>query len=361
MNHELPDRTPTAWWVRGEVLRKLAEHFGCEPSEVAGKLGIEGWGGISFDIAFPGYKERCNGKLEGDMPYAGGEYVFHSADVFEDAYGVIRRVGDDRRYVEWVSGPLVEATSPAEINFPTVDQIIDDADAAAKVQRQKDEGLFVSFGVANPFKTAWELRGMENLLADYVVNRDFVEALYDRIYELYIELTRRAVRAGVDMICMTGDIAMQDRMIITPSLWRQIDKPRIAYWVAEAKKINPDVHVFIHTDGNYEEIIPDLVEIGFDVLNPIQPECMDPVKIKREWGDKVCLHGTGSIQRTLPFGTVDDVRREVIERIEKCGFNGGLVLMPSNVIQDDTPIENIITFFETARDYRLDGGWHTGQ
>ncbi|NCO32880.1 MAG: hypothetical protein AUJ92_10520 [Armatimonadetes bacterium CG2_30_59_28] len=355
INRELPDRTPTAWWVRAELVRKLAENFDCDASDVAAKLGIEGWGSIGFDVEFPGYKERCNGKLEGDMPYAGSEYIFRSEDVFEDAYGVVRKVGQDRKYVEWVSGPLVNAASPEEIDFPVVGQILDNPNAAAEVQKQKSEGLFVTAGIGNPFKTAWEVRGFENVLTDYLVNREFLETLYDRIYDLYNELTRRAVHAGVDMISMTGDISMQDRMIITPKLWREVDKPRMAYWVSEAKKINPAVHVFIHSDGNYEEIIPDLVEIGFDVLNPIQPECMDPAKIKREWGDKVCLHGTGSIQKTIPFGTVEDVRNEVIHRIENCGYNGGLVLMPSNVIQYDNPIENVIAFFETARDYPLEG------
>ncbi len=101
-----------------------------------------------------------------------------------------------------------------------------------------------------------------------------------------------------------------------------------------------------------------LVEIGFDVINPIQPECMDPIEIKRRWGERITLHGCISIQRTLPFGSVDDVRREVETLIRQCGYNGGLVLLPSNNIQPDTPIENVLACYHTARDFdvrTLDG------
>jgi uroporphyrinogen decarboxylase len=97
----------------------------------------------------------------------------------------------------------------------------------------------------------------------------------------------------------------------------------------------------------------DIVEIGFNVVNPIQPECMDPVAVKKRWGDRITLHGGVSLQRTLPNGTPDEVRAEVERLVRECGYNGGLVVFPSNVIQPDTPTENVIACFHAARDLKL--------
>ncbi|MBM4050616.1 MAG: hypothetical protein FJ279_36430, partial [Planctomycetes bacterium] len=109
-------------------------------------------------------------------------------------------------------------------------------------------------------------------------------------------------------------------------------------------------YFYFHTDGNLMEAMEDLIEIGFNIFNPIQPECMDPYEVKRRWGDKIVLDGTISSQHTLPFGTVDDVRREVRERIERLAYNGGLVIAPNNVVQYDVPVENILAVYETAKE-----------
>ena len=354
LNHELPDRIPTTISARNEVIRALCRHFDDDISGVYKRLGIETGASISFGIRFnPDFDEKVNGVLTGDCPYAGGRFIFHSEDTFEDRWGVVRRKGRDGKYVEWVSGPLVNAKSPDEYDFPGPECIVDDPEAAERVKRYKEAGKFVSGGIEMPFKRAWQLRGLQNFLMDYAANPDFVERLYDKIYELDVEIVRRLAKAGVDMITIGGDIAMHDRLFVRPDMWRSIDKPRLRYLISEAKRIKPDLHVFIHSDGNLSEIMPDLIEIGFDVINPVQPECMNPAEIKRIYGDEITLHGTISVQKTLPFGTVDDVKREVMDRIEKCGYNGGLVLGPSNVIPYDTPVENVIALYETARDYDL--------
>lgn len=197
------------------------------------------------------------------------------------------------------------------------------------------------------------MRGMDNLLADYLINRDFLDALYDRLYAFYGEICKRLARAGVDQISYTGDIAMQDRIIMGADTWRAVDKPRVAKLIADCRAIKPDVKFFIHSDGNVTDLMDDLVDVGFDIINPIQPECMDPVAVKKRWGGRITLHGGISPQKTLPFGSTADVREEVERLIRKCGYNGGLVVFPSNVIQPDTPVENIITCFHTARDFDL--------
>ena len=354
MNHERPDRIPAVLGARAEVNRELLQHYGVDSMEEVHRiLGTDGWGGAGVDIDFSDYREKVNGRLEGDCPYAGREYIMHDENTFEDEWGVIRRKGSDGKYVQWITGPLADAEDPDEYEFPGPDRLVDSPDLAERVRRQKEEDKFVMGGVAMPFKRAWELRGLENLLADYAINAGFVEKLYDNMLPLYEETLVRLTRAGVDMIGIGGDVAMQDRIIMGPDRFRAIDKPRLAAMISRCKDINPDLHVFIHSDGNMWDIMDDLIEIGFDVIDPIQPECMDPVEVKERYGDRIVLHGCGSIQRTLPFGSVEDVRQEVTRLIEKCGYNGGLVLRPSNVINFDTPIENVVAFFETARDYKL--------
>jgi uroporphyrinogen-III decarboxylase len=152
---------------------------------------------------------------------------------------------------------------------------------------------------------------------------------------------------GVDMLWLGDDVGMQNAMLISPKMWRRFLKPRMANFIAELKAINPDVKVAYHSDGQIYPIIPDLIEIGLDVLNPVQPASMDPVRLKKEYGDKLCFWGTIDEQHTLPFGSADDVRAEVIERLNTIGRGGGLILGPTHSVQLDTPMENFWAMIET--------------
>ena len=151
---------------------------------------------------------------------------------------------------------------------------------------------------------------------------------------------------------VVGDIAMQDRMMVSPAAWRKIDKPRLAEMLKTWKGLNPDIMFYFHTDGNMEEVLPDLIDIGFDIIDPIQPECMDVDYIKKKYGKKFTLHGTISIQRTLPFGTIEDVRREAASRVALGKEDGGIIIAPSSDVQPDTPMENIIEIYRAAVSYR---------
>jgi uroporphyrinogen decarboxylase len=282
--------------------------------------------------------------------------VWIDADTHEDGWGVRHRIGADGWYEEWIDGPLTQAQTVADIvncPLPTIDNIRHDAAYANKVSALKRQEKFVSGGIPNPYKMAWMLRGMDNVLADYLINRDMLEALYDKLYALYTEIAVRMTRGGVDMITITGDIAMQDRIIMGPDTWRAVDRPRLQALLDACRAENPDILLYIHSDGDVTDLMQDFVDMGFDVVNPLQPECVDPAAIKRQWGDRIALHGGISLQRTLPFGTVVEVRQEVEELIRTCGYDGGLVVFPSNVIQPDTPVENIIACFHAARDFDL--------
>jgi uroporphyrinogen-III decarboxylase len=142
-------------------------------------------------------------------------------------------------------------------------------------------------------------------------------------------------------------VGAQHAMIISPKMWRRFFKPRMAHFIAELKAINPQVKVAYHSDGQIYPIIPDLIEIGLDVLNPIQPASMDPVRLKQEYGDKLCFWGSIDEQHTLPFGSPADVEAEVLTRLRTLGRNGGLILGPTHHVQLDTPMENFWAMVNT--------------
>ena len=351
-NHEVPSCIPTDGWFHQEVQKKLKEYYKTEDwGTILQNLGIEGWASLSPRLVFPEY-ERKRTEHPGKKP--GKRAIWLDERTYKDEWGVRYRRGERGWYEEWIGGPLEYAQTVDDIlnySFPTVEQIREPENYSLEIETLKKQQLFVSAEIVNPYKMAWLLRGMDNVLADYLINVELLEALYDKFYDLNTEMALRMARAGVDMISVFGDTAMQDRIIMGPESWRKIDKPRMAKLIAISKMENPNLFFFIHSDGNVMDLMDDFVEIGFDVINPIQPECMNPVEVKKRWGDKITLHGCISLQRTLPFGTTDDVRNEVETLIRKCGYNGGLVLFPSNVIQPDTPVENIITCFHAARDF----------
>lgn len=357
VNHELADHVPLKISPRDEVRRELLAHFRTDDwREVERQLGVEGWAGAGVGIRWDEWNAREDLEVRpGDWPGSSGKYIWHDDVTYEDCWGVIQRVGAGGKYVEYIRGPLEDATI-ADLErypFPGPDRLGDSSGLAARVQQLKDEGYWVGAGVEQPYKTAWRLRGMEQNLMDYLIGKDFKHALYDRIYETWTEIIRRCAAAGVDQFSIGGDIAMQDRLIMSVASWREIDKPRLAALIAAGREIKPDLHIFIHSDGNLMEIMDDLIEIGFDIINPIQPECMDPFEVKRRWGDIITMDGCGSIQYVLPFGTVDDVRKHVTDLIEGCAYNGGLILAPSNAVQFDTPLDNLLAFYETAVEYDL--------
>ncbi len=138
-------------------------------------------------------------------------------------------------------------------------------------------------------------------------------------------------------------------MMMSPATWRRFLKPRLAGFIADLKSRRPDLKIAYHSDGAIQPIIPELIDIGVDVLNPIQPACMDPAELREEYGHRLCFWGTIDEQLTLPFGTPDDVRREVASRLTHVGRHGGLILGPTHNVQLDTPLDNFWAMVEAVR------------
>jgi uroporphyrinogen decarboxylase len=201
------------------------------------------------------------------------------------------------------------------------------------------------------FETAWGLRGYEALVLDMMTDNKFAACLLDKITSFSISNACFFAECGADIILTGDDFGMQDRMMISPAMWQEWFKPRYAKLITSVKAINPDVLVFYHSDGMIEPIIPELIEIGVDILNPVQPECMDPKKLKQEYGDRLAFWGTIGTQSTMPFGTTAEVKAVVKERIHTVGEDGGLLIAPTHMLEPDVPWENVLAFFEAVETY----------
>lgn len=347
--HRQPDRCPTYIWYTEGGMACLMEYLGAaSPEEVVRTLGIDEEVEVPLGVEMP---PDARARLEALAP---DEY--QGNDAYEiDAMARVTRVHagvDVLDDVVWL--PLGDVEHPAELErypLPRAEWIRSSDDVEEAIRAHKEAGRLVTGDVVQVFKLSWLLRGMENVLMDFLIHEDIIRTLYDAFYDFNTAYAGRLVEAGVDVIVTGGDLGMQDRLIMSPDIWRAFDKPGLVKMIRTLKAINPDLKVYMHTDGDVSAIIGDLIEAGVDILNPIQPECMDPVEIKREFGDRLVLHGCTSLQRTLPFGSTDDVKNEVRHLIEHCNVNGGFVLGPSNELFKGIPPQNVVAMYEAAREF----------
>jgi uroporphyrinogen decarboxylase len=198
------------------------------------------------------------------------------------------------------------------------------------------------------YEDAWQIRGYEEYLMDMIAAPEICEFIMDKLCERNIFAATAAARAGVDFIMSGDDVASQRAMMFDVELWRKFNKCRWAKVYAAAREINPNIPIWYHSDGNIEDIIPDLIEIGVTIINPVQPECVDVNKLKHQYGRHLVFDGTIGTQTTMPFGSPDDVRRMVRERKKSVGYDGALILSPTHVLEPEVPIENILAFLGEA-------------
>jgi len=218
-------------------------------------------------------------------------------------------------------------------------------DSKALVDRYKGKVfLFGKLGMAL-FERAWSIRGMEELLMDMVVRPEFVDELLDRIlYEWNLPIIDQQVDLGVDGFYFADDWGSKNDLIFSPETWRRFIKPRLAVMYDHCHQRG--VYVGQHSDGNILKIFPDLIELGLDIFNPLEAAVMDPAEMKRRFGDKVTFYGGVDVEHTMPFGTPDDVRAEMRERVRVLGSGGGYILQTTHTILWDVPMENIIAYIE---------------
>lgn len=353
IGHQRPDRAPLDGSFRPDVWAKLEDHFGTtNTEETMEELGLD----IRYSLLEPSasFVERAVPSPWPILDIGVGHrnlVIPKDNGWLEDEYGICRVPNSTGLYWLYTYDPLAEASleEVRKYQFPEPKLAERYSALRSDVVRWGDS-YFTVIELKNIFKLSWELRGFERYMKDLILETQLVDTLADRVLEHLIEQSKQIVGSGIDMIMMAGDIAMQETMMLSAHMWRSYFKPRLKIWLEEIRK-ERDICFMFHSDGNMEAVFGDLVEIGFEVITPIQPECMDVEEIKRRFGNQVCLHGTISCQRTLPFGSPEDVANEVRQRISCCGQDGGLILSPSNSIQPDVSLENILTLYATAKNF----------
>lgn len=209
----------------------------------------------------------------------------------------------------------------------------------------------VAVGTVSDFETPFGLRGREQFFCDLGYQDEWLPAFLDAITDAAVEQARAAVQAGADIFGIGDDLGSQRGLLISPAQWRAWFKPRLRRIVQAVKQPGSPTAFFLHTDGQVGEVIPDFIDVGVDILNPIQPEVLDPAEVKRLYGRELIFFGAISVQHTLPNGTPEQVAAEVKLRMETIGAGGGYLMTPSHLINRDIPWENIAAYFDAAGRY----------
>lgn len=253
-------------------------------------------------------------------------------------------------FTERVS-PLRNATSFSEIEqypYPDNADWLDDQ-LRATVEEAHAAGDYAWISAGHIYESSWQVRGYEAFLMDLMTQRDWAQYILERFRQKALHIAVAAARAGCDCLRAGDDVANQRTMMFKPDLWREVFKPTWASVFAAAREIKPDIVIWYHSDGNVMDILDDLVEIGIHVLNPVQPECMDPVAVRRRMGKNLAFDGCIGTQSTFPFGSTEAVRGRVHELAESLdAFDGGCMLSPTHVLEPDVPPQNVVAFYEAC-------------
>ena len=263
-------------------------------------------------------------------------------DCVRDYFGVVwnRSVDKDIGVVE---GLVLPEPTLSGYEFPDPEAPEFFEGIPAQIERHGDR--FREFGIGfSLFERAWTLRGMENLMMDFIEHPQFVRDLFNAIADYNIAQVRKAVTYDIDVVHFGDDWGQQRGLLMGPELWREFILPVLA----RTYKVVKDAGKFvsIHSCGDVDELFDDLVGIGLNCFNPFQPEVMDVDALVPKYRGRLAFHGGMSLQRTLPYGSVEDVRQETRHLIE-LGRDGGYIFSPAHAVEGDVPVANMVAFIET--------------
>ncbi|MBN1436954.1 MAG: hypothetical protein JW936_07755 [Sedimentisphaerales bacterium] len=344
LDHKQPDRVPVEISMAPDLRRKMKQHLSFDDAQLDQY--------IANDFAFigPVFKNPAS-----EIHYADPTIEVTPQDHYLDIYRVpFKKIETQfQTYIDLVGNPpLRQCDSIQELDdFPwPTPNLWDYSNIEADIQAHPQKATWAhSRGF---FEIAHFIRGMEEFMMDLALNPDFACRLMDHIAEYLLERTRCILQAakGKLTICeYNDDVASQNGLLMSPDMWRQFVKPRMARFCDLIHQHGAKVKY--HSCGSVRAIIPDLIEIGVDILNPIQPlaQGMDPFELKREFGKDLVFHGGIDIQELLPNADVQQVRDHTQKMIDIVGKDGGYILSGSHCLQADAPAENIIALIEQAK------------
>lgn len=325
LRHKETDYLPYVLGFEGDVFERVCDHYGgsqwfdrIETYFTPVAIPTLGWTGPSCTLD-------------------------ESGSLSTDIFGSVWRL--DGRPAHLVR-PALAHPDTADLEIPPTHRIFPEKfeeGAVSAIRESPDTFHTAHFGFGL-FERLWTLRGFENVLADSVAEPDFFEELVLRVADHQMVLVDRLVELPVDAVYFSDDWGDQRGVILGPDRWRRFIKPHLARMYARVHEAG--MFTISHCCGNVVDIIPDLIEIGLDCLQSIQPEAMDPYTLKRGWGGRLTFYGGLGSQRLLPFGAPEDVRIEVRRLCREMGRGGGYVLGLAKAFQPETPTLNAVAAIE---------------
>jgi len=343
LDHAIPDRIPVDFWASGGCRARIEAEFG-----------------MSY--------ERFLDAEDVDFRYiAGPDYVGPDLEGSADIWGVPRRTvtlqvsGHVESYREVTEPPLAHAQNVADIegyaHWPSADWF-DYSGVRRQCDQVRDAGRVVVFmgdrlNRVAQLKPAMYIRGVDHVMLDMAERPAVARALFGRIRGFYLQYMERllgAAAGGIDIVLTGDDFGAQNGLLISPAMWDAFLREGFADYIALAR--DHGAVAMHHTCGSVVDLVPRMIDCGLQVLQSLQPEArgMEAGPLKAEFGDRLCFQGGVSIQRTLPYGTPDDVHREVRALAEAMG-PGGYIFCTSHNIQADTPMTNVRALLDAYREY----------
>ncbi len=332
LHHEEPDRPPVSATYTPEVAAMLRAKYGQDNEDLGYVMG----------------NDLIKTAVGMEM-----SYYLYPTETYTCKFGVEWKNVENETgaYTEITGGALTDDENKdklANYSIPDPDEPTQYEAFQKNVRRYGTEKFIVGSCQCSIFETSWYLHGIEATLMDMIADEDYANELFDKIMQFPLKAGLNMIDMGADMIWLGDDIATQQNMMMSLPMWRKYFKTRYAKIFSAFKKRNPNIFIAYHSCGNCQETFDDFIEIGLDVINPIQPLSMDPIKIKKRYGKQLTLFGAIDVQMLLPFGTAKDVIATVRDYKRRLGAGGGYILSPAHHFQSDTNIDNIKAFYEAA-------------
>jgi uroporphyrinogen decarboxylase len=273
-------------------------------------------------------------------------------DTTFDEWGIGHWAGGAEDTYEHMYPPFASLSRPEEVEeYP--EPALDPTGVPERIHSFHDRGYPVIGYAGSIYEWSWWLRGMEQFMVDLLESPLLARAIVRKVTGFTGRLALETARLGVDVLAFYDDAGSQWGMQISPALWRAFIKPAWKSVLDAVRARFPNTAFFLHSCGNVTDIVPDIVELGFHILHPVQPECMDAAAVKRRWGGLIVPCASLGAQRTLSLSSPEEVRQETARLMDTIGADRRCIVCPSNRVQPETPWENVLAFSSAARLHRF--------
>lgn len=279
--------------------------------------------------------------------FEGGEFIVK--DVFKDDFGVEwDRTGVDKD-IGIIHDYMFKDADISQYQFP----IVDKRDVKNRCDKffndERETYQYAKIGTTL-FERAWSLRGFQNLFMDFLLEPSFVQSLMTKIVDHHMDILNVALNYDFDGVYFGDDYGQQSGMMMSPDIWRKLIKPHLKRMFDKVKASGKTV--CLHSCGDIKDVLPDLIEIGLDVYQTVQPEIYDLEKLKKEFGKDLAFYGAISTQRDLPFKKPSEIKEIIKGTIDILGKNGGYIVAPTHRVTGDTPLENVVAMIEAFKNQK---------